>query len=360
MKKIFFDNIIFSLQRAGGISVVWYELLKRILSDTATIDKYFIEYTNRNICRKYLNIPEDNILKRSSFILFIRRYLNQYIKENKPFIFHSSYYRTASNKNAINITTVHDFTYEYYAKGLKRKIHSWQKFRAIRNSDYIICISENTKHDLLKFLPDVDKHKIKIIYNGVSENYFPMNDENIPQLPFEKNKYILFVGSRAVYKNFDLTVKAVALSRYNLVIVGHPLSGKEKSFLDKTIGALRFKYIGYISDEALNIVYNNAFSLVYPSVYEGFGIPVIEAQKAGCPVIAYNGSSIPEIIGNTPLLLNDLSAEQIVSCFGVLENEQYRMEIINNGLENAKRFTWDRMYKQIIEVYKEAWDSKLQ
>jgi mannosyltransferase len=356
---IIFDNIIFSLQKAGGISVVWYELLKRILSDKETIDKYFIEYTNQNICRKYLNIPDDNILKKSSFLLFIRRYLNQHINGNEQFIFHSSYYRTAFNKNAINITTVHDFTYEYYSKGLRKRIHSWQKFGAIRNSDYIICISENTKNDLLKFLPDVDKKKIKIIYNGVSDNYFPIKDDNIPQLPFKKNNYVLFVGSRAVYKNFDLTIRAVALSKYNLVIVGPPLSGKEKSFLDKTIGALRFKYIGYISDEELNIVYNNAFSLLYPSVYEGFGIPVLEAQKAGCPVIAYNGSSIPEIIGNTPLLLNDLSAEQIVSCFNVLENEQCRTEIINNGLENVKRFTWDRMYKQIIGIYKEAWYSKL-
>ena len=86
------------------------------------------------------------------------------------------------------------------------------------------------------------------------------------------------------------------------------------------------------------------------------GIPVLEAQRAGCPVIAYNASSIPEIIGDTPLLLDVLSIESITKCFNVLKIKKEREDIIYKGIENAKRFTWDRMYEQVIALYKEVWE----
>ena len=101
-------------------------------------------------------------------------------------------------------------------------------------------------------------------------------------------------------------------------------------------------------------------ALLYPSEYEGFGIPVLEAQRAGCPVIAYNASSIPEVIGNTPLLLNMLSIEAITKCFDILRRKEEREAIVYRGIENAKRFTWDRMYEQVIELYKEAWEASNQ
>jgi mannosyltransferase len=357
MIKIIFDNIVFSLQKAGGISVVWYELLKRILTDDR-INAYFIEYSSRqNICRRLLNISSDYIFDKFPFLLLFQRYFHPYIKDNKKFIFHSSDYRTVTNRNAINIITVHDFIYEYFSKGLKKKLHLWQKFKAIHNSDFIICVSKNTKNDLIKFLPDVEKKNIRVIYNGVSDNYFQIKNEGNYQLPFIKNSYVLFIGSRAFYKNFELAVRSVSISKYSLVIVGSQLSNKEKIFLNKNMRALRFKYLGYISDKELNILYNNAFSLLYPSAYEGFGIPILEAQKSGCPVIAYKGSSVSEIIGDTSLLLHELSVKQILERFDLLENDQKRMQIIDNGLKNAARFTWDNMYNQIIDVYQEAWCS---
>jgi mannosyltransferase len=205
----------------------------------------------------------------------------------------------------------------------------------------------------MKFLPDMKNKNIRVIYNGVSDNYFLI--EKDIQLSFQKNSYILFVGGRVAYKNFELAVKAVSLSDYKLVIVGPPLSKKEKLFLDECLGQLHFEFLGYISDEYLNILYNNAFALLYPSIYEGFGIPILEAQKAGCPVIAYNNSSVPEIIGDRSLLLDDLSVDAILKCFALLHDNKNRIQIINNGLNKACNFTWDKMYSQIIDLYKEAW-----
>ncbi|MDP4207562.1 MAG: glycosyltransferase family 1 protein [Bacteroidota bacterium] len=350
--KIVFDNIIFSLQKAGGISVVCYELLKRIMNiDSLTIQ--LVEYNKiENIFRKKLIVP-NNIVVCRRFFLIIRRYLNPIVLSKSKFIFHSSYYRTCSNKKAINITTVHDFTYEYYAKGLQKFIHIWQKHRAIKKSDIIICVSENTKKDLLMFVKGVNPGRIRIVYNGVSDSYCPIQTTFFP-LPF-KHDYVLYVGNRGGYKNFDIALRSVAKTDLNLVIVGNHLSKKESDFVESFLIRDRYVCLSKISDDELNILYNAAFCLLYPSAYEGFGIPVLEAQKAGCPVIAYNNSSIPEIIGSTPLLMNELSEESILDCFTLLKDPLVREKIIECGLENSKQYTWDRMCAELIDVYKQAW-----
>lgn len=355
---IYLDNIIFTLQKSGGISVVWYELLSRLMRSNHSI--YYLNDENDNLFSKKLNFKNTNVIEIDNTCFpLLKRYLNPCIKLNYPFIFHSSYYRTCNNRNAINITTVHDFTYEYYECGIKKWIHSWQKNRAIRNSDYIICISENTKKDLLKFLPDIEEKKIRVIYNGVSDNYYQLSRKKQLDLPYDENEYILFVGARNDYKNFKLVVKAVAQTNLNLVVVGSPLNDKETQFVECSMGnSLRYYCTGRISNEELNTLYNYAYALLYPSAYEGFGIPVIEAQKSGCPVIAYNGSSIPEIIGKTPLLLQNLSVEEVCRCITLLENAKIREMVILDGLENAKHFTWDKMYNKVIALYEEAWNNK--
>lgn len=356
MIRIVLDNIIFILQKSGGISVVWIELLKRLLKNTS-VQLECIEYeVNENIHRKEITIPTQNLLKFNPLFFFLERFLTPVLQNTQKFIFHSSYYRISSNPNAINITTVHDFTYEYYFSGIKKKIHLWQKYDAISKSDYIICISENTKSDLLKFLPHVDSAKVRIVYNGVSDNYFPVKEEHVVGLPFESETYVLFVGSREKYKKFELAVKAVASDKLKLVIVGSPLSQKEQRFLHKELGQANFTEMGRVSNMELNNLYNGAMALLYPSEYEGFGIPVLEAQKAGCPVIAFNGSSMPEVIGDTPLLINSLSEESIIECFDILRIKEKRQSIIDAGIANAKQFTWDRTYQQVIAIYEEAWE----
>lgn len=353
---IVFDNIVFSLQSAGGISVVWYELLKRLL-DSDEVELAFYERPSNlgNFFRKKLIIPNNCIIAGKELWIVIERYLNPRIKCREPFVFHSSYFRTCPNKNAINVTTVHDFTYDYYRTGVAKLIHCWQRNMAIRHSDYIVCVSENTKRDLLRFLPDIDESKVRVIYNGVSEDYHILDGEaNYSQQPFAKKSYLVFVGSRTGYKNFDLLKKTVAKSPYNLVIVGSKLNSKEEEDLKRYLPKERYCATGFLSNEQLNIVYNNAAALVYPSAYEGFGIPVLEAQRAGCPVIAYNGSSIPEVIGETPLLMNELTEKELLSKIDLLSNRQIVNAVKINGLENSKRFSWDKMYEGYMELYKEA------
>lgn len=357
--NIIFDNIIFSLQKSGGISVVWYEILHRVLQDKNS-KKVFVEYNDasNNIFRNALDIPNEFIKLKSSFLLIFKRYFNLRLAfMNDRFIFHSSYYRVSNNKNAINVTTVHDFTYEIFEKGLRKKIHIFQKHKAIRKSELVICISDNTRQDLLKYIPDIDQNKIHVIYNGVSDDYTVIDTFKFSDLPFPTESYVVFVGSRQAHKRFDIAVDVIRNLKLKLVIVGgENLSKNELKVLNSKIGFENFKYMGKVSNKDLNILYNNALCLLYPSVYEGFGIPVIEAQKAGCPVVAFKGSSIEEIAGNTPLLFSKYSVVDISKSISLLDDKEVRINIIQEGLKNSKRFSWDNTYRQMMVIYKTALD----
>jgi len=150
--KIVFDNIIFSLQQSGGISIYWYELLKHFLSDKSknenSLEIYQLESADKNLfAKKLLYDVSFDALKESNFPLKVLRYLSFRKKLSNDVIFHSSYYRCASD--AINIITIFDFTYEYYRSGLAKKIHIWQQARAFNSASGIICISQHTKNDSL-------------------------------------------------------------------------------------------------------------------------------------------------------------------------------------------------------------------
>ena len=136
--NIIFDNIIFNLQNAGGISTVWKELIEH-LQECGEFELQFLEYEGctDNIFRKDLVIPLQDIDLRKGSMLGLKRYLNPSVNTNVPFVFHSSHFRTCNNRYAKNISTVHDFTYEYFMNGMQRRLHTWQKNRALLNSDII-------------------------------------------------------------------------------------------------------------------------------------------------------------------------------------------------------------------------------
>ena len=353
MLPLYIDSIAFYLQKLGGVTIVWKEFLERIINSRFEMILLLYKKVPDNlICNNIWSMASKNYLPLYS--LLFQRYCPVCLKkEKRRFIFHSTYYRYCLNPCAINITTVHDFTYEYYVSGLRKVIHCWQKYKAIRNSDFIICISENTKRDLLKFIPDVDLHKIRVIYNGVSDDYFPIENWNENLIPFKRWDYLLFVGSRNSYKNFNYLVTSLKDTDYKLVIVGSELSSNEVKLLKHNLKS-NYYYAGRLSNRDLNNIYNGAFAFVYPSSYEGFGIPVIESQKAGCPVIAYNASSIPEIIGDSTLLLNDLTKEELLGKLSLLKDKNLRSRIIQNGYTNANRFSWDKSYEELVKVYEEA------
>ena len=303
--NIVLDNIIFMLQRNGGISTVWSEHLRRARADVA------------------LRLTELDY-KEQMAPRFMERYRVPAYKAEAPAIFHSSYFRVLPQEGVNNVTTVHDLTYHFYRKGLPKAVHLWEEERALRHSEAVICISENTKRDLLRFYPWVKEEQILVVYNGVSDEFFP-----IPSV--EKKGYLLYVGNTQVdYKRYNVAQEVARLTGIELVTASR------------------------VTRAELNQLYNEALCLLYPSDYEGFGLPILEAQKAGCPVVAQNTSSIPEVIGEQGLVVkHDTPARMAAEMADIVKQLQSRsaQAIIEAGFRNARRFSWDTNYEQVKQVY---------
>ena len=357
--KIVIDTIAFSIQKIGGISVVWYEIIKRLLSDNRIEDSY-LEYPNTNYYYELLDIPDKKKQVKNNFLFKLKRYINPFLLVKGPFIFHSTYYRYAKNKNAINITTIHDFTYEILGskKSLNYYVHTYQKKKAVEHSDYIVCISENTKKDTIKFYKGIDEEKLVVIYNGISDDYIKLKHDELNNLVFPYQTYCIFVGPRRKYKNYDLVVETIKKTNFNLLLVGPPLSKEEKVKLDIELGNDRYVCLSNVSNQLLNQFYNGAFCLLYLSSYEGFGIPCLEAQKAGCPVIAFNSSSIPEVVYCKEMLVDVLDVSSVLSIIRKLHDKKYREKIVDDGIKFANNFSWDKTYKALSTLYQRAWKNK--
>lgn len=340
------DNIVFSLQRTGGISVVWQQHLRRIEADS-TWQKRYIEYPNSNIQRSEIALTDVEALRYRR----LERYRQPAITVGDGDIFHSSYFRTL--KGAKNITTIHDLTYHYYRHGAAKAVHLWEEERALRASDHVICISENTRRDLLTFYPWLREDKVSVVYNGVSDVYCPTDAASIA--PYASGEYLLYVGSRNVgYKRFDVAVEVAKQSGQPLVLVGNKISEEEAKRLDETLGREHWFSCTEVGESGLNTLYNHAMALLYPSDYEGFGLPIIEAQRAGCPVLAQQASSVPEVAGEGALLFahNEIVAA-MTEAIRSLKSGQIESSVLREkGFINSQRFSWDKTYKETTDIYK--------
>ena len=330
--KIIFDNIIFDLQKFGGISRYWLEVTNRF---KASNECYFFNGLTNEKISNHFKVSN----KESAVPIRFLRYLDFQRKADGD-IFHSSYYRIM--KGIKNVVTVHDFTYEYYRKGLAKYLHSYQKKRAIQNAELIICISESTKKDLYKFYPNLNK-KVNVIYNGVGEKFKKIYDYKT------FNSRVLYVGDRKNYKNFDQLVDALKLTNdFELDIVGGgKLTKQELSKLNK----INFKHYEAINDEGLNQLYNISFAFVYPTLYEGFGLPIIEAFKAGCPVVCHKGSSTVEIAKDCAIV-GEISPEFILESLIKLKDLDFRKKLVDKAILEAKNYSWDKCFEQTRKAYK--------
>ena len=260
------------------------------------------------------------------------------------------------------LVTIHDLIfirYPHYYKRIDRKIYD-RKFRhACRVSDQIHSISEQTKHDLITFF-EVPEDKITVIYQSVNPVFFERANKTVRQELRKKyqipKKFILSVGTVEPRKNLLGLLEGMVASKVYipLVVVGKVTDylHKVQKFIEADLNRLQVYFLPRINDDELAILYQMADVMIYPSLFEGFGLPVAEAQASGCPVITSNTSSLPEAGGEAAIYINPEKPEEIGKALKtLLADLPLRKKLIAEGLINARRFTPDNFARQIKQLY---------
>ncbi len=362
--KVVFDYQTFALQRYGGISRYYVSLVKELIKKEIDLNIISPIYVN-----KYLNELDKKFIsgigpikipsKATKLLLKVNSILyNQKLSSKMPDVVHQTYFYD-DNFKVPTVLTVYDMIHElffYEKSNIKSKASIIeQKKRAVLNADKIICISESTKKDLLKYIP-INEDKIDVIYLGVDNYHLQVSED----FKFNNEKpFLLFVGKRDGYKNFKLLIEAFASSPklsddFNIIAFG----GGEFSFAEmRLIRDLKLELNSVINiqgdDSMLNTLYKNATAFIYPSLYEGFGLPPLEAMANLCPVIVSNSSSIPEVVGSAGIYFNATSIDSLVSSIeSVVYSESKISELVSLGNMRIKEFTWEKCADKTFETYK--------
>lgn len=342
------DCNIFGLQRYGGISNYWGRLINYLRFEPDVMVELVlpnkIKYQDFDRCW-----ISDLNFRREILHPLLTRYLRSNLKKQAK-VFHTPYYRLPGKLVEKYVVSLHDFTYERMESGLRKFVHNKQKFQSIRMADEIICFSESTKRDVLEFCPWVDNLKLHVVPHGVDHEIFYPEPSSAKDSG--NSQMVLFVGQRTGYKRFDIAIDAIrGCPSLSLGIVGPPLNNSEKIFLQEQLG-YRWLEFGPIPTPKLRMLYSSSYALIFPSDYEGFGLPILEAMACGCPVVAANLSSFPDVGGDVALYARGQCGEAYVDQLNSLKLDgTYRQLIIDNGIQWASKFQWNNALKKTKEIY---------
>ena len=329
--SLFFDDVIFQLQKTGGISNYW-----------------------RNVTESPLMKSQFGVARGGQGDFLHSKVKRQVVKcqpaqlpTNFDGIFHSSYYRLPDIK-CRSVVTVHDFIYQKFGSGISRFLNQRLIARAIKSAEAIICISHATKNDLLHIYDGINENNVHVVHHGVDSEIFNQDSAQDVGISGVASDYVLFVGARGGYKNFKVAANAVKVhGDLQLVIVGAPLSPDERWFLDKS--RVSFSELGYVTDSQLAVLYRSAVCFLYPSLYEGFGMPILEAMACGTPVITSDHQAVREVGGSASLFGNGVQIDSYVEALA--EAISNRSRLSEAGVLHAKRFTWEGAIKKTLAVY---------
>ncbi len=266
------------------------------------------------------------------------------------------------------VVTVHDLIARLFGSdirfGSRQYFARWMPF-SYRRADHIIAVSEHTKKDIVREL-HIPEEKITVIYLAAGSEFSPDRDPKVVKAVTDKygvtQPYFVHIGTINPRKNLEFLVRAFSgvVKRYpdvSLVITGKKGWYYDGLFRAVTDLGLEKKVIftGYVADEEKPLLYNGALACVFPSVYEGFGLPPLEAMASGTPVVASKSSSVPEIVGGAGILADPAdSAAWVTAMEAVLTKPKLRAELTTKGLHQASQFTWKKTARETIKIYEQV------
>lgn len=365
---VLYDSQIFGMQDYGGISRYYSELVSRLPSKDIEVvvppmihNNHYLKTSklwskDKHLCKfKYRNYLYSIV----NFILQIPKILN-----NKYDIIHPTYYdfyypRLFCRQKMV--ITVYDLIHERMRKNYPELSENLiiKKRRYVDRADKIIAISENTKKDLIDIY-QVPANKIDVVYLGNSLSRW--DNKSKIELP---NNYILFVGQRWLYKNFINFLTAASKNIHentDLYIVcagGGKFTEKEQSLINKLDIAKRVIHVPFSSDRDLSEIYARSTIFVYPSLYEGFGIPILEAFASKTPIAISNTSCFPEIAGDAAVYFDPEKESSIYNAMKeLIDDETLRKQLVVRGIKRLKYFSWDKAAEQTASVYKKVLEGR--
>jgi glycosyltransferase involved in cell wall biosynthesis len=281
-------------------------------------------------------------------------------------VYHATNYFVPPTRTARRVVTIHDLTFVSAPELCSPKIRgvfSKQIRRFAREADAVIACSESTKSDIVRLL-EIAPEKVTVVYEAVDEEIAPMDPGDAARRIEEeygiRGPFVLFVSTLEPRKNVPVLLRAFARAArdlpHKLVLVGGV--GWNAGPIFATIRELnlsdRVVHTGFVSSlGALSALYSGAAAFVFPTLYEGFGLSILEAMTCGCPVIASNSSSVPEVAGDAALLRDANDVEGIAAALrSVIDDARLRESLIARGHEQARKFSWDRCAKTTLEIYR--------
>jgi glycosyltransferase involved in cell wall biosynthesis len=359
--NVLYDYQIFQVQKYGGISRYFYEIISRVarmpdvnasLFQGFHINNYRFE-KERSHFRSFFGVRGPRIPKTGKVLSAVNKSLfRRFAARNAPDVYHTTYYEDPVRAlRAKRVVTVHDMIHEIFPADFPRDRTAEHKRIAVERADQIIAVSESTKRDLIRLLR-TPPEKIRVIYHGNSLR--SPGGEDVPVT----GPYVLFVGLRSIYKNFDRLIQAFARSErlkkdFQLICFGGPpfRSQDLQRIEELRLHGRVLQLFG--SDATLATLYKHALFLVYPSLYEGFGLPILEAMYYGCPVLCSNTSSLPEVAGDAARLFNPEVVECITDAMeDIAYNSEKRLALAERGPKQETKFSWDRCAQETAATYK--------
>ena len=303
--------------------------------------------------------------------------MHSIMKKISPDIYHHPHFDLPMGHRIPSIITIHDLKYirhpEYFPGRSRMKTFYMKKMvhNALQRTDKVVADSESTKRDLTALFP-VQEDKIVVIHLGLAPFSQREKDSNFDDSILKKygikKKFILFVGERRPHKNIGSLIKAFKILRdsnkvkMRLVIVGKSYSNyrEPEEIVDQEGLNEDVIFTDHLRDNELPTFYQNAAMLVLPSLYEGFGFPILEAMGCGIPVLGSNRTSIPEVMGDAGLLFKPHDVRDLaLKMEKVLSDATLRRKMISRGLERAKQFRWENVALQTLNVYQDVYQRKL-
>lgn len=363
--RIAFDCQIFAAQPYGGISRYFVRLVEQLIAREQDAGVFVPWHINR-----YLDLLPPDIVRgvrldryppRTARMLMS---LDQMLAKRriqcwKPEIVHETYYsrRSSAPRGCPTVITVYDMIHElfpgYFSPRDKTTV---MKRAAVERADHVICISESTRRDLLASF-DVPEEKVSVVYLGFERFLGEHQADESDSL--SARPYLLYVGSRSGYKNFSGFLRAVARSSRLLRDIdvvafgGGDFREEEVLLMDELgFGTGQVRYAGG-DDHVLGKLYDGAAAFIYPSLYEGFGLPPLEAMAHRCPVISSNSSSMPEVIGDAGEFFDPASSDDMAAAIErVVYSPQRIDDLVSRGQARLEMFTWEHCADATMDIYR--------